>query len=104
MINNNKHPFAHAYSADELLNLFVADYKGLYVLCSFGSNLVPIADNVFPVSSQARLSHRFPTLPGKIDSRLILRQIGYDVLKLEYYGRRMLNSDTQRVSPGGDMD
>ncbi|KAL5803027.1 hypothetical protein ACOSQ3_031471 [Xanthoceras sorbifolium] len=53
------------------------------------------------VSSQARLSHRFPTLPGKIDSRLILRQIGYDVLKLEYYGRRMLNSDTQRVSPGG---
>ncbi|KAL5736469.1 hypothetical protein ACOSP7_030851 [Xanthoceras sorbifolium] len=62
---------------------------------------VPIADNVFPVSSQARLSHRFPTLPGKIDSRLILRQIGYDVLKLEYYGRRMLNSDTQRVSPGG---
>lgn len=53
------------------------------------------------VSSEARVPHRFSTLQPKIDSKLILRQLGYDVLKLEYYARRMLNSDTERVSPGG---
>ncbi|KAK0599915.1 hypothetical protein LWI29_009811 [Acer saccharum] len=53
-------------------------------------------------SSEARLSHQFSTLPEKIDSKLILRQLGYDVSKLENYGgRRMLNSDPQRVAPGG---
>lgn len=66
----------------------------LFVLIVMSSMLV--------ASSEARLSHQFSVLPEKINSKLILRQLGYDVSKLENYGgRRMLNSDTQRVAPGG---
>lgn len=39
------------------------------------------------------------TLPGRTDTKTILRKLGYDEPKLEYY-RRML-VDSERVSPGG---
>lgn len=55
---------------------------------------------VLVASSEARLSRRFSTMPKKIDSNLILRKLGYDESKLKKY-RRRLDSDPDRVSPGG---
>ncbi|KAJ0045985.1 hypothetical protein Pint_04688 [Pistacia integerrima] len=58
---------------------------------------------VLVVISEAQVSAGIPAaLAEKIDSKLILRKLGYDVSKLERYGRKlMLGSGTQRVSPGG---
>lgn len=52
-------------------------------------------------SSDARPSHGLSMLPKEVDSNLIIfHKLGYDVSKLENY-RRMLDSNPERVSPGG---
>jgi len=51
-------------------------------------------------SSDARFSRKFSTMPKKFESSHILRELGYDMPKIEYYRRRWM-LDTDRLSPGG---
>ncbi|KAJ6886372.1 hypothetical protein NC651_026920 [Populus alba x Populus x berolinensis] len=50
-------------------------------------------------SSDARFSRKFSIMPEKLVSRHLLRDLGYDMSKVEVYRRWM--QDTDRLSPGG---
>ncbi|XP_009340312.1 CLAVATA3/ESR (CLE)-related protein 6 [Pyrus x bretschneideri] len=52
------------------------------------------------VSSEARLSLVFSTLPNKTDSHLFFRKLVFHVPKNEFYRRRFL-VDVNRTAPGG---
>ncbi|CAB4307791.1 unnamed protein product [Prunus armeniaca] len=61
-----------------------------------------IIQSMLVVSSAARPSLVFSTLPHKTDSRLFLRKLGFHVPKNESYQRRfLLDGDIKRTSPGG---
>ncbi|XP_008386237.2 CLAVATA3/ESR (CLE)-related protein 6-like [Malus sylvestris] len=52
------------------------------------------------VSSEARLSLVFSTLPNITDGHLFFRKLGFLVPKNEFYRRRFL-IDVNRTAPGG---
>lgn len=69
---------------------------------AFRACLFIVVLSILGPSLESRLYH-VPSMAQKgIDSHLILREMGFDTPKMEYYRKRsLLDAETTRVSPGG---